>query len=98
MPLSLMVKVWLRWQHLPERKSIYLTCRVNRTTRCYSRASVLPNLQRWTHNADGTTTFETAWNNGFTPPVGGTIRLYGSWQGIAPAGGMITLPSIYMVD
>jgi len=51
-----------------------------------------------THNADGTTTFETAWNNGFTPPVGGTIRLYGSWQGIVPAGGMVTLPSIYMVD
>src|SRR5262249_55717443 len=50
------------------------------------------------HNADGTTTFETAWYNGFTPPVGGTTGLYGSSPGIAPAGGMITLRSIDMVD
>jgi hypothetical protein len=51
-----------------------------------------------TTNADGTKTFETEWNDGFVPPQGGTIWLYGSWQGAATASGTITLPSIYQVN
>jgi hypothetical protein len=40
-------------------------------------------------------TFEFAFNDGFVPPQGGTIRLYSTWQGATTAGGAITLPSIF---
>jgi hypothetical protein len=46
-------------------------------------------------NPEGAPTFETAWNNGFVPPQGGTIRLYGSWQGALTNGNFLTLPSIF---
>jgi hypothetical protein len=51
-----------------------------------------------TSNADGTKTFETEWNNGFVPPQGGTIWLYGAWQGVVTAGNVITLPSLYQTS
>lgn len=51
-----------------------------------------------TPNSDGTTTFETAFNNGFVPPEGGTIRLYASWQGVLTAGNDLTLPTIFQVN
>jgi hypothetical protein len=47
------------------------------------------------HNANGTTTFETAWNDGFVPPHGGTIRIYGSWQGAITSGNQLSIPSIF---
>ena len=31
-------------------------------------------------------TFEFAFNDGFVPPQGGTIRLYSTWQGAVTAG------------
>jgi hypothetical protein len=40
-------------------------------------------------------TFEFAFNDGFVPPQGGTIRLYSTWQGAVTAGNPITLPSIF---
>ena len=46
-------------------------------------------------NPDGAPTFETAWNDGFTPLQGGTIRLYGSWQGALTSGNSLTLPTIF---
>ena len=49
-------------------------------------------------NADGTTTFETAFNNGFVPPQGGTIRLFSSWQGVVTAGNQLTLPTLFQVN
>ena len=49
-------------------------------------------------NATGAPTFETAWNNGFVPPQGGTIRLYGSWQGALTAGNSLTLPTIWQMN
>jgi hypothetical protein len=49
-------------------------------------------------NASGAPTFETAWNNGFVPPQGGTIRLYGSWQGALTAGNSLTLPTIWQTN
>src|ERR1700730_10396700 len=49
-------------------------------------------------NPGGTPTFETAWNNGFVPPQGGTIRLYGSWQGALTSGNPISLPTIFQTN
>jgi hypothetical protein len=49
-------------------------------------------------NLTGAPTFETAWNNGFAPPQGGTIRLYGSWQGALTAGNSLTLPTIWQTN
>ena len=49
-------------------------------------------------NPDGAPTFETAWNNGFVPPQGGTIRLYGSWQGALTSGNPLTLPTIFQTN
>jgi hypothetical protein len=46
----------------------------------------------------GSPAFETAWNDGFVPPQGGTIRLYGSWQGALTAGNSIKLPSTFLTD
>jgi hypothetical protein len=46
----------------------------------------------------GSPAFETAWNDGFVPPQGGTIRLYGSWQGAVTSNNMIKLPSTFMTD
>jgi len=40
-------------------------------------------------------TFEFAFNDGFVPPQGGTIRLYSTWQGAVTDGNPITLPSIF---
>jgi hypothetical protein len=42
-------------------------------------------------------TFEFAFNDGFTPPQGGTIRLYATWQGATTGGNPITLPSMFQV-
>jgi hypothetical protein len=42
-------------------------------------------------------TFEFAFNDGFTPPQGGTIHLFATWQGATTAGNPITLPSIFQV-
>jgi hypothetical protein len=39
--------------------------------------------------------FEFAFNNGFVPPQGGTIRLYATWQGALTAGNSITLPTLF---
>jgi len=49
-------------------------------------------------NPGGAPTFETAWNNGFVPPQGGTIRLYGSWQGALTSGNPISLPTIFQTN
>src|SRR3984893_11267082 len=49
-------------------------------------------------NPDGAPTFETAWNDGFVPPQGGTIRLYGSWQGALTSGNPISLPTIFQTN
>jgi hypothetical protein len=49
-------------------------------------------------NPDGAPTFETAWNNGFVPPQGGTIRLYGSWQGALTSGNPLSLPTIFQTN
>jgi hypothetical protein len=49
-------------------------------------------------NPEGVPTFETAWNNGFVPPQGGTIRLYGSWQGALTNGNSLTLPTIFQTN
>jgi hypothetical protein len=43
-------------------------------------------------------TFEFAWNDGFVPPQGGTIRLYATWQGALTADNKITLPSSFSTD
>jgi hypothetical protein len=40
-------------------------------------------------------TFEFAFNDGFVPPQGGTIRLYSTWSGAVTNGNPITLPSIF---
>jgi hypothetical protein len=40
-------------------------------------------------------TFEFAFNDGFVPPQGGTIRLYSTWQGAVANNNPITLPSIF---
>jgi hypothetical protein len=40
-------------------------------------------------------TFEFAFNDGFVPPQGGTIKLYSTWQGATTAGNAITLPSMF---
>lgn len=42
--------------------------------------------------------FEFAFNNGFVPPQGGTIRLYATWQGAMTAGNQITLPSLFQTN
>ena len=49
-------------------------------------------------NPAGAPTFETAWNNGFVPPQGGTIRLYGSWQGALTSGNSLSLPTRFLTD
>jgi hypothetical protein len=49
-------------------------------------------------NPDGGPTFETAFSNGFGPLTGGTIRLYGSWQGALTQGNSITLPSMFQTN
>jgi hypothetical protein len=46
----------------------------------------------------GSPAFETAWNDGFVPPQGGTIRLYGSWQGALTSNNSIKLPSTFLTD
>jgi hypothetical protein len=40
-------------------------------------------------------TFEFAFNDGFVPPEGGTIKLYSTWQGATTEGNAITLPSMF---
>jgi hypothetical protein len=42
--------------------------------------------------------FEFAFNNGFVPPEGGTVRLYATWQGALTAGNSITLPSLFQTN
>jgi len=42
--------------------------------------------------------FEFAFNNGFVPAEGGTIRLYATWQGATTAGNKITLPSLFQTN
>jgi hypothetical protein len=43
-------------------------------------------------------TFEFAFNDGFVPPEGGTIKLYSTWQGATTAGNAITLPSMFQTN
>jgi hypothetical protein len=59
---------------------------------------LIPANQSMLSNPNGLPTFETAWNDGFTPPAGGSIHLYGSWQGAATAGNALTLPSIFQTN
>jgi hypothetical protein len=39
-------------------------------------------------------TFEFAFNDGFVPPAGGTIRLYATWQGANTDGNPTTVPNL----
>jgi hypothetical protein len=59
---------------------------------------LIPANQSMLSNPNGLPTFETAWNDGFTPPQGGTIHLYGSWQGAITASNALTLPSIFQTN
>jgi hypothetical protein len=43
-------------------------------------------------------TFEFAFNDGFVPPEGGTIKLYSTWQGATTEGNALTLPSIFQTN
>jgi hypothetical protein len=43
-------------------------------------------------------TFEFAFNDGFVPPEGGTIKLYSTWQGATTGGNALTLPSIFQTN
>lgn len=42
--------------------------------------------------------FEFAFNDGFVPPQGGTIRLYATWQGANVPGNPVTFPSLFQTN
>jgi hypothetical protein len=47
------------------------------------------------HNANGTTTFDSGFNNGFVPQQGSAIKLYSSWQGAVTSDNQLSLPTFY---
>jgi hypothetical protein len=44
---------------------------------------------------DGTTRFDSGFNDGFVPSQGSVIRLYSSWQGVTVTSNQLTLPTFY---
>jgi len=47
------------------------------------------------HNSNGTTTFDSGFNDGFVPSQGSSIRLYSSWQGTGTPNNQLTLPTFF---
>jgi hypothetical protein len=54
-----------------------------------------PTGDQWSGGLGGPApTFEFAFNNGFVPPGGGTIRLFATWQGATTDNNQITVPNL----